>query len=192
MVSGRESLNPFPFFLSEYLPDDEDDGVVSLDLLFDPIEEDCGEVFQWSQEFFSVLARMTDDYDAELECGGFAGNLDDDDLRLIVLSSNRPPATVVSESELNRRLENVSALVSTSDCGDHVLDKVESRGGSVKIHGCQNVQLVQDNGRAVQHVLVDKSFSCFAWTMTIIGGVISAVISAGVIWLVRHYMSDGA
>lgn len=76
--AGKEDriLNPFPFFLREYLPDEDDDGIVSLDLLFDPVEQDCGEVFQWSQEFFTVLARMTDDYNAELECGAFAGNLE--------------------------------------------------------------------------------------------------------------------
>ena len=335
--AGKEDrvLNPFPFFLREYLPDDEDDGIVSLDLLFRPVEQDCGEVFQWSQDFFTVLARMTDDYDAELDCGEFAGNLDDDDLRLVVSSLNRDLKTGVSESELNtvahmmvssykatiemhqsilqrkgvgrfaqkdfdrselflsaniqpvlvvfqsyflkeiercglriqqyssdvcdaislslnlrsawqeffkglkqefkgdptiieaesvalklvdlyadkiaseggglhisaekiaevynefvRRLERVSPLVSMSDCGDPVMDKVENNRGAVNIQGCQNVQIVQDNGRAVQHVSDDKPFSCFAWTIKIIGGVITTVIAAGVIWLIKHCMSD--
>lgn len=80
------SENPFPFFICENLQDDEDDAVVTLDMLFEIVPEDCGEIFHWSGMFCGQLARVTDDYDAELECGEFAGNVDEDALREIVAS----------------------------------------------------------------------------------------------------------
>ena len=102
--AGREEKNdnPFPFFISDYLNQDEDDDIVTLDLLFEVVPEDCGDVFRWNPEFNKVLARITDDYDAELEFCDFAGNVDEDEIKEIVKDLNESKKGDVSEEELDR------------------------------------------------------------------------------------------
>lgn len=107
--AGEEdkSLNPFPFFLSDYIylegdnDEDNDDGEVALSLLFKTIPKFCEGVFEWNPSFFEILARVTDDYDAELECGAFAGNMDDNDIKNIVDYLRESSKEEVSERELD-------------------------------------------------------------------------------------------
>lgn len=104
--AGKEDEcdNPFPFFISEYLAadEDEDDGVVTFCILFEPIPEDCGDILRWAPEFNERLARITDDYDADLEFGDFAGNVDENGIKEIVKHIDEPEEEVVSAEELDR------------------------------------------------------------------------------------------
>ena len=102
--AGKEDKceNPFPFFIGEYLSDDDDDDVLTFGILFEPIPEDCGDVFRWTPWFNEMLERITDDYDADLEFGDFAGNVDEKEIREIVKYIDEPEMEVVSAEELDR------------------------------------------------------------------------------------------
>ena len=104
--AGKEDKveNPFPFFIDYYLNpgDDEDDDVVTFSTLFEPIPEDCGDILRWTPEFNERLELMTDDYDAELEFGDFAGNVDENGIKEIVKYIDEPEEEVVSAEELDR------------------------------------------------------------------------------------------
>ena len=103
--AGKEDKveNPFPFFIDYYLNpgDDEDDDVVTFSTLFEPIPEDCGDILRWTPEFNERLELMTDDYDAELEFGDFAGNVDEKEIEEIVKWLEKSGMEDVTQDELD-------------------------------------------------------------------------------------------
>lgn len=96
-----EDENPFPFFISGYLSQEADDDILTFDILFEIIPEDCGDVVRWDLMFHKNIARITDDYDAELECGEFAGDVGEDEIREIVAYMGEAEKGAVSQSELD-------------------------------------------------------------------------------------------
>lgn len=126
--AGKENRdeNPFPFVIGEYLSEDEEDDVLAMMILFDIVPDDNGEVFCWTPIFNEELARVTDDYDAELECGEFAGNVDEEELKEIVEYMENQDKGEVSHSELDT-LANimVSAYNATIEMHRSIL---ENRG----------------------------------------------------------------